>query len=216
MSSIHFRRYSRIFTLVLGLGLASFSSAEENPRKPLPAICSDTCAAPFGTELGKTKEGVVAYSNCRPDCVYEQPNLVFGTYTGIEWQCVEFARRWLLANKQSVFASVDFAYEIWDKIPVLTNPKTKAELKLVNLPNGNKQAPKAGDLLIYSKEFAGTGHVAVVTKVLPKSGEVWVAEQNNLNQKWPSQYARKVPLVKKGERYWLLDTYLIGWKTIAH
>ena len=58
---------------------------------------------PFGTVLGVAPGGVPAYS-----CDYEtwkepreQRNWRHshdGVFTGAKWQCVEFARRWLLIN----------------------------------------------------------------------------------------------------------------------
>lgn len=190
------------------------SFAQEKAAR-LPRNCQEVCVTPFGKELGSTPEGVTAYSNCQPACVFEQAHTEAGTYTGIEWQCVEYARRWLLKNKQSVFASVDFAYEIWSKIPSLKRVSDNADVLLTNWPNGSAREPRAGDLLIYSQEFAGTGHVAVITKVDRRNRELWVAEQNNRNEPWPGKYARKIPYVTRGKQFWLLDTYLIGWKSLA-
>ena len=121
---------------------------------------------PFGTLLGKTKEGIEAFSNANSSYISEQY-----IATGMKWQCVEFARRWLLKVKNIELPQVDFAYELWKLGERTTTP----------LP---------GNLLIYSKEYLGTGHVAVIVEVNEDS--IKVAEQNYLNEKWPGSYARVI------------------------
>jgi hypothetical protein len=78
--------------------------------------------------------------------------------------------------------------------------------------NGSFRAPQVGDLLIYTKEYLNTGHVAVVIDVDLDAGVVEVAEQNFLNQKWPEDYARRIDFVHMDNRHWILDQYLLGWK----
>ncbi|MDM8559928.1 hypothetical protein QUF82_13925 [Thiotrichales bacterium HSG14] len=41
-----------------------------------------------------------------------------------------------------------------------------------------------------------------------------MAEQNFSNKKWVENYARKIDLIEKEGKYWLLDAYLLGWKHI--
>ena len=57
-------------------------------------------------------------------------------------------------------------------------------------------------------------HVAVITAVDVASQSVKVVEQNFANSRWPSDYARKLDLLSKDGHYWLLDAYLLGWKSI--
>jgi len=187
-------------------------SFAENALKELPVACETGCKSPYGKMLGKSPRGIEAYSNCQSGCVIFEPNQSNGTYTGIKWQCVEYARRWLLVNTGAVYGDVDIAADIWDKIDHLTNVKTKKPVPLETRLNGSTQAPAVGDLLIYAKAFNGTGHVAVVTGVDIKNGLVEVSEQNFNNESWPDDYARKIMLISKGENYWLLDGYLLGWK----
>ncbi len=125
---------------------------------------------------------------------------------------VEIARRWLLANTGAVYGDVDIAADIWNRIDHLTDVKTKKQIPLEARLNGSTLPPEVGDLLIYAKAFNGTGHVAVVTGMDIKNGLVEVSEQNFSNESWPDHYARKIMLIKKGEGYWLLDGYLLGWK----
>ena len=90
--------------------------------------------------------------------------------TGMQWQCVEYARRWLYHTKGLVFESVKIAADIWDSINYLVGAKAKGRRKLRNLPNGSAEPPQRGDLLIWSSDYLGTGHVAIVTRVDYKGG----------------------------------------------
>lgn len=180
----------------------------------IPKSCKVDCVSSYGKVLGVSKRGIKSYSNCSSKCVIFDPNKVNGTYTGIKWQCVEYARRWLLVNKGAVYGDVDIASDIWDKITFLTEIKTNKKIPLKSNLNGSKQPPKVGDMLIYARAFNKTGHVAIVVDVNDKQGSIEVAEQNYSNKIWGNNYARKIKLIKSNNEYWLLDKYLLGWKHI--
>ena len=180
---------------------------------PLPQNCTTTCVTSYGAVLGSTAEGIKAYSNCQSSCVIFDPNQENGTYTGIKWQCVEFTRRWLISQHGLTFGDVDVAADMW-ALKTLTKLSDQSSVALKTFENGAKQPPKRGDLLIYGREYLGTGHVAIVLKVDRQRGIVRVAEQNFKNQKWPGNYARTIQLIQKNGRYWLLDAYLLGWKRV--
>jgi hypothetical protein len=183
--------------------------AEDN----LPAACQTDCVTPFGEVLGKSPNGVPAYSNCSSSCVFPSPSRHNDTYTGIKWQCVEYARRWLLVNEGVVYGDVDYAIDIWDKIGYYHHVEHNEDIPVSNFINGSIVMPARGDLLIYARVmFGGTGHVAVITGVDDNQGYIIVAEQNFKNAPWKSDYTRKIPLIRRGDAYWLLDSYLIGWK----
>jgi CHAP domain len=205
------RKFHNLLLIFL-LAPAFIIAFADNANKEIPTACQTECKSPYGKVLGKSPRGIEAYSNCQSGCVIFEPNQWNGTYTGIKWQCVEYARRWLLINTGTVFSEVDIATDIWDKIDHLTDVKTKRPIPLETHLNGSIQAPEVGDLLIYAKAFNGTGHVSVVTSMDIKNGLVEVSEQNYNNETWPDDYSRKIMLIKKGEKYWLLDGYLLGWK----
>jgi len=184
-------------------------------KKEIPLACRTDCISPYGQILGADSDNVKAYSNCQSNCVIFEPNKWHGTYTGIKWQCVEYARRWLLVHKGMVFGDVDVAADIWTKIDHLTHVADKKQMPLKSYLNGSTQAPRVGDLLIYARAFYGTGHVAVVTEVNLKKGVIKVGEQNFNNTPWPGNYARSIEFYKKNHHYWLLDAYILGWKHIA-
>ncbi|TPW18350.1 MAG: glutathionylspermidine amidase/synthetase [Halothiobacillaceae bacterium] len=198
---------------VLFLGLVGFLGLPlGHADVPLPAACQRDCVAPYGERLGADSSGIPAYSNCSANCFVPQPNREQGTYTGIRWQCVEYARRWLLKNHGVVYGDVDVAADLWSKIDHVTRVTDQAVFPLTTHANGNELPPKKGDLLIYTREYLGTGHVAVVTEVDLTHGTLAVAEQNFLNRRWPAGHARTITLVTRDGRYWALDAYLLGWK----
>ena len=151
--------------------------AETLPRE-LPQACRTDCTQKYGIKLGQSHNGTSAYSNCNSSCVIFDSNTVDGVYTGIRWQCVEYARRWLLLNKGVVFGDVDIASDIWDSIGFYTRVSNNKKIPVETLSNGSSHAPERDDLLVYSQKLFGTGHVAVVVDVNLKSGMIELAEQN--------------------------------------
>lgn len=135
------------------------------------------------------------------------------TYTGMQWQCVEYARRWLLVRRGMVFGSVDIAADIWDQVDQYTRVADQQPVFTENYPNGSSERPQIGDLVIYAKEYLGTGHVAVVVALADDS--IDVAEQNYLNQRWVGTTARRISMQHRQGGYWLDDDYLVGWKRVA-
>jgi len=196
-----------LFSIILSLVAPTSILAQENR-----AACSNECISDYGQVLGTTKNGLKAYSNCNSKCVIFEPNKYDGTYTGIKWQCVEFARRWLLANHGVVYGDVDYAIDIWDKIDFYTHVDTRKKIPVSSHLNGSKQAPAAGDLFIYAKAFLGTGHVAVITNIDKENKQIMLGEQNYKNTRWTDHFARKIDYIVRDGHYWILDPYLIGWK----
>ena len=178
---------------------------------------------PFGSLLGYAPGGVAIYSsdyNTADD--KEFPNdAAFRSYLGREymgykWQCVEFARRYLYLNHGVVFADVGMAYEIFS-LRFLRQVVNDALLPLQAFANGCKHKPQAGSLLIWQEggEFKHTGHVAIITEVLPDS--VRIAEQNVIHSRLPSgqQWTRELPMIVSEQGYFLQDTFddtkILGW-----
>lgn len=191
---------------------ASGGSATQISPASVPQRCSSGCNSDYGAVLGKTPTGIEAYSNCTSNCVVWSRAEWEGTYTGIKWQCVEFARRWLAIRRGVVYGDVDFAVDIWDEIDHYERLTDGVRIPVRNIVNGSADAPRVGDLLIYARVFRGTGHVAVVTEVDRATGLIEVGEQNYSNIPWNGDSARRVTMIRHGDRYWLLDPYLIGWK----
>ncbi len=201
----------RLWVIVMVLFATNMAQADEVEN--IPQQCSIDCQTPYGARLGSSPSGIIAHSNCSSDCVIYKPNYHNDIYTGIKWQCVEYARRWLLRNVEVVFGDVDVAADIW-KLETVINPISKQTYIFESIVNGAKALPAKGDLLIYGKEYLSTGHVAVVIDVDKDKSLVHVAEQNYHNSKWQDDFARSISYVERLEQYWLLDAYLIGWKRV--
>ena len=84
--------------LTLSILLLSSNLTQNLYAESMPEQCNTDCETQYGLELGKSPAGIPAYSNCSADCVIFEPNHHQGVYTGIKWQCVEYARRWLLSK----------------------------------------------------------------------------------------------------------------------
>jgi hypothetical protein len=197
-----------------------FYSIIANASEPKAISCAKDCNTTFGTFVGQsflTK----AYSNCSGNCIkYEnnytlvknQPHQIL---TGMKWQCVEYARRWLVENKHITFADVEYAYHIWD-LKHGEKIDTHEHVPMVKFKNKtSKKPPQLGDLLIYSTELAITGHVAVVVGI--ENDSILIAEQNYFNRVWDGkEYARRLLMDNDGEgRYRIVDEALIGWVRFA-
>ncbi|PWV06691.1 putative cysteine peptidase, Clan CA, family C51 [Trypanosoma cruzi] len=153
------------------------------------------CVSPYGAILGVAGD-VFAYSNCIRNYDSKSRNNVSSQNkeSGLEWDCMEFARRyWMLRGTpvRATFDSVVGAADIWalNSVRLLDGSKTP----LLKYPNGlprrdGGSAPRAGDLLIYPRQRNDFpfGHVAVVVGVTKNS--VLVAEQNWDNKMWPGPY----------------------------
>jgi glutathionylspermidine amidase/synthetase len=121
----------------------------------------------FGTLLG-SYQGVDAYSNFRSETNginYEYENYQDGIYTGLKYECVEYARRFLITRKNLTFESLPCALDIWH-LNFLLDINTENQVLLKRIQNGSKCEPIEGDLLIYRKNsIAEYGHVAIITEV---------------------------------------------------
>ncbi|MDP2193741.1 MAG: hypothetical protein Q8K36_04385, partial [Alphaproteobacteria bacterium] len=71
----------------------------------------------FGQHIGQNSL-TPAYSNGQEDHVSDVPHYIIVddclVKTGMKWQCVEYARRWLIQNKGLTFDDVTYAWQIWD------------------------------------------------------------------------------------------------------
>ncbi|EQC32802.1 hypothetical protein, variant [Saprolegnia diclina VS20] len=178
--------------------------------------------APFGTRLGVTDGGVEVYScNLPPgeEALDMDPNYVDGVYTGVRWQCVELARRYLYINYGVIFGDVDYAFQIYD-LPAFERVTTKAAVAVTKHSNGAATPPSPGSLLIWSAygEMAETGHVAVVVNVTDT--HVDIAEQNVEDTIWPTGrlYSRRLQVQRNATSYeiqkWYGKEHIIGWITV--
>ncbi|GET93525.1 trypanothione synthetase-like protein [Leishmania tarentolae] len=135
---------------------------------------------PYGEHQGSFR-GVVACSN-RDDGYFSGENNYVDTtiYTGFRYQCVEYARRFLLLTTGCVFANCDRASEIY-AMDHITHVETGVQYTLHHHHNDGTatQKPTPGDIIIYPyhPELAPWGHVGVISFV--EDNRVGIAEQNH-------------------------------------
>ena len=221
----------------------------ETNQGPDPTKCTY-----HGTLIG-INNNVIAYGSCGECDHYtglepfeytsvmkqsDYPDLIDkDTVVGGKWQCVEYARRWLMITLGISFDSVPCAYHIIELYRAL-NLRTKKFEKFVPYLNGNKSPPAYADLIIIPKnEKDKWGHVAVCTGVNLEKNYIELCEQNfaEYGEKWAKydEYSRRViivyvndeyiltevdyseenvELVKKEQNFELLKTKVIGWMRV--
>jgi glutathionylspermidine amidase/synthetase len=154
--------------------------------------------------LGIDYYGVPAYVN---DFI-QKHHYLNNIYTGIQWQCIEYVRRWYIQKFNITFPSINHAIDIWD-IPYLYHPITKKKFSFYSVMNSSNIEPKVGDILVFKKnETYPYGHVAIITRV--KQDAIYLYEQNIDDIVWNKPYSRKV----KRRVDTVLDPFVLGWKTI--
>ena len=128
-------------------------------------------------------------------------------------QCVEYCRQWLLSKKGLIYSDVKIAADIWDEINFYTQVTDNRRIPVSSYLNGAANLPRIGDLVIYCEKYMQTGHVAVVSGISINGAKISVQEKNYIHQK-TDELTRHIPFVIRDNRYWLLDEYIIGWKSI--
>lgn len=171
---------------------------------------------PFNEVEGTASTNVPAYSNKYTGYYRGGRHYMHGVFTGYQWQCVEFARRWLLLRKSCTFMDIPCACNIWTHVPYIERVTDGKRYRLHPVPNGSPHPPKPESLLIYGRNRKMPyGHVAIITAVTPD--HVYIAEQNNLYTYWPGDYARREVLRYENGLYYIDDEDPIyGWMEIEN
>jgi hypothetical protein len=169
---------------------------------------------PFNEIEGVASTNVPAYSNRNGSIFRIGRQYHHGIYTGFQWQCVEFARRWLLIRKSCVFRDIPSACNIWNDVKYIERVTDGQQFPLRPVANGSPEPPKKDSLLIYQRSRRMPfGHVAIITDV--SSNSVHIAEQNNLYNYWPGDYARRASLRCESGLYYIEDgDKIYGWMEI--
>jgi glutathionylspermidine amidase/synthetase len=174
----------------------------------------DENTVPYNVVLGVASSNVRAYSNGDDTFYSNESHVLHGTYMGMKWQCVEFARRWTFLRKSSIFESVDGADDMWNQLKYVERVTDKARFPLRRHDNGSPNLPKNDSYLIYRQQKdMPYGHVAVIIDVLPSA--IRIAEQNFNFNYWSADYARQIPVTFNNGRYFVDDQYEVyGWMQI--
>ena len=180
------------------------------------------CVTIFGKKIGNL-EDVPAYSNCNNSFESGFNNVIRyknkNVFSGMQWQCVEYARRYLITKLGVTFESVDgaedvFALKTVESIENGKKYKFKTYKNNLNCRRKNN-VPKVNDVIIWARNKSDTpyGHIAVILKI--EGDQIYIGEQNWANNAWinPS-YSRILTLKKNNNRCTIVDgNYkILGWK----
>ena len=113
-------------------------------------------------------------------------NYYNGIYTGIKWQCVEFARRYLIVTHGITFSDVTSAFQIPDAKFTTLDGKQNIEVR---------NDLQVGSLIVWPKNYMTNsvdGHVAVVSSITPNG--ITVVEQNYNNKNEINRFIRRVDM----------------------
>lgn len=215
-------------------GITSTTNSRNLPNPtPKKLTLSKTCEpkkvgkAPFGAIMGYY-DGVSAHSsNYKSADRSVWTKSAFrgewnGLYYGYRFQCVEFARRWLIHAKGLTFENVRMAYQIFPISHAKPVPGgSPIAVPWRNVPNGSSESdrPRDGSILIWNQGgyYKKTGHVAVVTYV--SDSLVRIAEQNIDDRYWPEgqNWCRELDVRVVQGRFYIDERKngtVLGWKNL--
>lgn len=176
-------------------------------------VLSSSEEEPFGAMLG-SNNNVLSYSNGQLDYESDEDNSVETVYSGVKWQSIEYARRWLIISNSYTFADLKCASDMWHLSQITSTTDENQSLPLYRIPNGATCPPSPGDFIIYRRtEKNPTGHVGVISKV--NSDSIEICEQNWDNKLWEGDHSRVFSLSNLRGRYIILDSDnpVQGWMT---
>jgi trypanothione synthetase/amidase len=159
----------------------------------------------FDEPLGAA-QGVIAYSNLDDYYFSGEKAYCLGVYTGFKYQCVEYARRYMLVRQRCIFGQCGPAAEIFNMTTV-ENVETGEVHPFIACRNKEtKVAPAVGMTLIYAQsKKMPVGHVAVITYVSEDQTKVGIGEQNQASKAWKGKpYGRIEELIKNADGTWYL------------
>jgi glutathionylspermidine amidase/synthetase len=184
------------------------------------------CVTKFGKKLGYFKN-VPAFSNCNNSFKSDLNNFINykneNVFSGMQWQCVEYARRYLITKLGVTFSSVNgaedvFALKTVESIQDGKKYKFKTYKNNFNCQRSNN-IPKVNDVIIWARNQNDTpyGHIAVILKI--EGDKIYIGEQNWSNDAWtrsspPHSYSRILTLKTNNNRCSIIDgNYtILGWK----
>jgi len=183
---------------------------------------TSNCTTEFGKNIGYV-EHIQAYSNCNNHIISSIDNSVNKNnkyiYSGMKWQCVEYARRYLITKLGFTFKPINNAVDIF----LLSNVESIDGLQKKNFTsfkNGEISSfplniPIVNDLIIWeiTQPDIPFGHVAVVLKV--DGDNIYIGEQNWSNDMWENPNYSRILRFNIENSLLLDDDYrILGWKRV--
>jgi trypanothione synthetase/amidase len=171
---------------------------------------------PFNQIQGIASTNVYAYSNGDEEFFPVEGHYYHGIFLGFKWECIEFARRWLLMRKTCIFPNILQAADMWHQLKTVERVTDGKQFPLILHLNGSLEKPKRDSLLIYPRSLdLPYGHIAIICDVIP--GFIRVAEQNYEYYNWSDNYSREIPLIFKNNCYYIEDEHEVyGWMEIEN
>ena len=183
------------------------------------------CVTKFGKKLGYFKN-VPAFSNCNNSFKSDLNNFINykneNVFSGMQWQCVEYARRYLITRLGVTFSSVNGAEDVF-ALKTVESIQDGKKYKFKTYKNNfdcqrRNNMPKVNDVIIWARNKNDTpyGHIAVILKV--EGDNIYIGEQNWSNDAWtrspPHSYSRILTLKTNNNRCSIIDgNYkILGWK----
>ena len=175
------------------------------------------CATTFGTRIGYVDD-VLAYSNCTDKIKSDFDNIISyngkNIVSGTQWQCVEYARRYLITKLGVTFGSVKGAEDVF-ALKTVESIETGKKYKFKSFQNGSEEdEPKVNDVIIWARNTEDTpyGHIAVILKI--EGNQIFIGEQN-WNDVWMSpSYSRILTLNKNNNSIEDENYTILGWKRV--
>lgn len=163
---------------------------------------------PFG-EIQGYVDGVPAYSNGRDTYFSGIRNVDEQIPTGYKWQCVEFARRWLMAKKGLYLPDVRIAAMVFE-MKAVHSLVTGKNAPMLAVANGGYERPVKDSLIIWpATNDAPFGHIGVIVEVT--DNYIRVADQNQHFHKWADNYSTELRLVyNASNKTWTIKDYAYG------
>ena len=183
------------------------------------------CVTKFGKKLGYFKN-VPAFSNCNNSFKSDLNNFINykneNIFSGMQWQCVEYARRYLITKLGVTFSSVNGAEDVF-ALKTVESIQDGKKYKFKTYKNNfdcqrSNNMPKVNDVIIWARNKNDTpyGHIAVILKI--EGDQIYIGEQNWSNDTWtrspPHSYSRILTLKTNNNRCSIIDgNYtILGWK----
>lgn len=173
------------------------------PSERVPVSFEKPGHMPFGALQGYAPGHIPAYSNKHDHFFSGERSIDDNVFCGFKYQCVEFARRWLLERKGLVLPEVNWACHIF-KLKTVKDATTAEDVPVVAVRNGTEAKPEPDTLIIYaSSETNVVGHVGAITEV--GDDYVCVADQNYRFHKWEAPFSCKLKLQHKDGIWTIVD-----------
>ena len=183
------------------------------------------CVTTFGKKLGYLKN-VPAFSNCNNSFKSDLSNFINykneNVFSGMQWQCVEYARRYLITKLGVTFSSVNGAEDVF-ALKTVESIQDGKKYKFKTYKNNfdckrSNNMPKVNDVIIWARNKNDTpyGHIAVILKI--EGDKIYIGEQNWSNDAWtrspPHSYSRILTFKTNNNRCSIIDgNYtILGWK----